>query len=160
MKMCNLSWMDVYEFIQRDSESSLATICAKEESKFKIEEAGPLFFNFCNYDQEALEEILSQANSWQIICEIVEDWDPAFGYTQGRTQRKIIQEIKPSQILVSNGNFAGIVAYSKDLRDRYGIFCALTSDYKDEPLAFGIWEKYGSSDCDMVQTRTFYLSKK
>lgn len=79
-----------------------------------------------------------------------DDW-----YINYRSSPQLIDKV----VLVKNGEFAGVVDYSKDLGERYGLFCALISDYIDAPLHFCIWEGYGSSDHDMMHESNYYLQR-
>ena len=161
MLICKLYWAEVLKFLGRfETENSFATVCSEQEADFVTNDEVPVFFKYTTYTNEAINNIMSQATKWQIKCRITEDWDPSFGYTQGSTADGFYQNVEVKQILVDNGNFAGVVACSRDLGDRYGIFSALTANYKADPLLFSVWDTYGSSDHDMTQQKQLYLVKK
>lgn len=161
MKKCLLQVYELQSFIMCSAKkNTFATICTERDADFKVDGTVPLYIKFCTYDNETVQRILSQANKWQIKVNITEDWDPSFGHTQGCVKKEAYHEIKATRILVRDGNFAGIVDYSKNLAERYGLFYTLISDYCGEPLNFGFWEAYGSSDHDMVCEKQFYLVKK
>ena len=161
MLLCKLYWADVFNFLGRlKTENSFATVCSEQESEFSTNDDVPVFFKYATYSSEAVRRIIDQANEWQVKYQITEDWDPSFDHTQGATSDSFYKAIETKQILVENGNFVGVIACSKDLGDRYGLFSALIRNYKAEPMPFCIWDTYGSSDHDMTQQTQFYLVKE
>ncbi len=160
MLICKLQLKDIFNFIQyQKAENRLATICGKKDAEFMTGGNEPVYFRFCTYSNDDIERIMAQIEQWQIKCENVEDWDPSFGHTQGRIKSEFIVKIERKVVLVQSGKFAGVVDYSKDLGERYGLFCALISDYIDTPLHFRVWEGYGSSDHDMMHKSNYYLQR-
>ena len=160
MKICKLQWNEIYDFIEcRKKYKCIATICEEKDAEFTADGETSLYFRFCMYSNDDIERIMSQAEQWRIKCENVKDYDPSFGYTQGRVKSESIKKIDRSIVLVKDGNFAGVVDCSKDLGERYGLFYALTSKYVGTPLHFGVWQGYGSSDHDMMYENNFYLQK-
>lgn len=160
MLICQLQLNDIYHFIQHQkAENRLATVCEKDDAEFMTGGNNPIYFKFCTYSDDDIDRIMCQTEQWQIKCEKVEDWDPSFGHTQGRIKDDSVIKIDRKVVLVKNGEFSGVVDYSKDLGERYGLFCALISDYIDAPLHFRVWEGYGSSDHDMMHESNYYLQK-
>ncbi len=161
MLICKLYCGEVLAFLAHsEKENAFATVCTKQEAEFSTNDDSPVFFKYTTYSDDTVKQIMDQASEWQVKCRITEDWDPSFGHTQDNTSDGFYKIIEPKQILVENGNFAGVIACSRDLGDRYGLFSALTANYKSEPLLFCVWDTYGSSDHDMMRQEHYYLVEK
>lgn len=162
IEFCSKSLNELHEYMfYYLNDNFFATICSEEEAEFTAKGKKTLFFRFCTYSEEEIARIKSQSAEWHIMCEREETWDPAFGYKDYKTSRTSYKEIRDNSILVQNGEFAGVVDYSKDLGDKYDLFYALTSDYIGEPIQFRLQEAYGSSDYDMFyEIKTFLLKNK
>lgn len=160
MIIWKLQSAEIYEYIKcSEKENHVATICAEKDAEFVADGEAPLYFRFDLYSNDDIKRIKSQSEKWQISCVRIEDWDPSFGYTQGKTREETVKKIDIRKMLVQNGNFAGVIDYSTDLAGRYGLFYALISDYVDAPLHFAAYEGYGSSDQDMMYGINYYLQK-
>lgn len=161
MDTCKFQGEEICDFIEcckRDN--CFATICEEKDAEFVADGEAPLYFRFCPYSNDDIERIMSQTEQWQIKCKTVEDWDPSFGYTPRRVEHESVEKVNKSMVLVQDGNFAGVVDYSRDSCGRYGLFYSLTSNYVDTPLHFSSWDGYGSSDHDMMYKHNYYLQKR
>lgn len=160
MRVCKLQCNDLYEYIQKSKqENFLATVCSKEDAEFVADGDTQLYFKFCCYDDSTIKRIVGESKQWKLKYCITEHWDPSFENNKDKTQNEFYGEVKEEHILVRDGAFAGVVDYSKDLGNNYGLFFALISDYKGKPLQLCFWEGYGSSDKDMMYEKYSYLMK-
>ena len=156
-----LQCSELYEFIKiRECNNKLATVCSREEAEYVIDGETPLFFKFVSYSEEKINFIRKQMAGWNVKCVHTEEWDPSFGNTHGRSTHDSTVDIRLNKILVQDGNFIGIVDYSKNLTGKYGMSFARIADYNGEPLLFSHWEDYGSSDHDMISIKQYYLVRK
>lgn len=159
--VCTLKWNEIGKFFDAlEKEKHFATVCAEKDAEFAAEGEHPLYFRFEPYSDEDIERIKSQAQAWHIYCVKTEEWDPTFGHRQGTVKKEYFYKVSTNEILVKDGNFAGVVSWSEDLGMHYGIFYALISDYADTPLRYSFRDGYGSSDCDMMYDYSYYLQKK
>ena len=158
MERCTKYFGEMMSFLYLQKYSTkIATICSSEEAEFTARGIQPIHIKLCDYDMESVIFFMNQASEWKIIMNHAEDWDPnVYSKNYGATSNNVLQ-IDRNQLLVENGNFVGVIDYSKDLGERYDLFYALTKDYVGKPIAFKYTEIYGSSDKDMYTTQTYYL---
>lgn len=162
MKTCGLQWSDpdIHNFFEYSGkENYIATICAEKDAEFVADGEKPLYFRFDLYSDADIERILGQAEQWQISCIEIENGDPSYGYPVEPVKSEHIQKIDIGRLLVQEGNFAGVIDYSRDLGDHFDLCCALISSYNDTPLRFAHRARYGSSDCEVMYIYDYYLQK-
>ena len=158
MKRCTKYFGEMTSFLfQQKYSTKIATICSSEEAEFTVRGIQPIHIKLCDYDMESIMFFMNQALEWKIIMNHAEDWDPYVYSKNHEAASNSVLQINTNQLLIENGNFVGVIDYSKDLGDRYDLFCAFTKDYVGKPIAFKYTETYGSSDKDMYTTQTYYL---
>ena len=141
---------DCYTFI---------TVCTEKDAEFKFNSENMLCLKLQKYDEETCKSIIAQANTWTIKTVRTEEWDPSFGYSQGKTVEEGWNDISLHTILVKDGSFAGVIAYFHQ-NDHFVVSCELVEHYTGEPLLLSNKFGYGSSDYDMFYTEHFYLLPK
>lgn len=142
-----------------DDCNTFITICSEKDAEFKFNDETMLCLTLQKYDEESRKTIIEQANRWTIKIVRTEDWDPSFGYNQGKVVKEKWMDILPQMILVKDGSFAGVITYSHQ-NDSFVISCELVEHYSSEPLLFSNTFGFGSSDHDMFYTEDFYLLPK
>ena len=155
---------DICTFIdKRDAPNSFATVCGEDDAEFVVPGETPVCFKFCKYSDAQVERILAQTEQWQLKVEYTEDRDPEFGYKETRIEKTSFQEINRKQILVKDGDFAGLITYSEQstfYSCEYYFSCVLLPDAAGAPALLYESSGYGSSDMDTMWSRKTYLAKK
>ena len=94
---------DCYTFI---------TVCPEKDAEFKFNNENTLCLKMQKYDEETRKAIITQANMWTIKIVRTEEWDPSFGYNQGKSVKDGWKDIPLHMIIVKDGSFAGVIACS------------------------------------------------